>query len=232
MNESVYTEEYKGHTIDIIPDYDSESPDDWGDDGAFLVCENREMTVKRDGFDMETVFRALHGAKDDDGEIDEQAVTMAKDYYIFPIEAYIHSDIALHFAGDAMIDRAWDVSGSFGFILVKNEEAKDQKEAKRIAKGTLEIWNDCLSGNVYGYVIDGDGDSCWGYYGDYETGALEAAREVVDGINPEEWEREKTRKKLDELKRWEMGLSGKERDAVARSIKSIEKQLSILAGNK
>ena len=129
MNDAIYSEEYKGHTIEIFPDLSSESPDYWGDDGAFLVCEHREMTVKRDGFDMDTVFRALHGAKDDDGEIDEEA-------------------------------------------------------------------------------------------------------EAVDGIDPEEWEREKTRKKLDELKRWEMGLSGKERDAVARSIKSIEKQLSILAGNK
>lgn len=157
MNDAVYTEEYKGHTIEIFPDLSSESPDDWGDDVAFLVCKHREMTVKRDGFDMETVFRALHGAKDDEGEIDEQAEAIAKDYYIFPIEAYIHSGICLYFAGDAGVDTKWDVSIGFGFILVKNDEAKDDKDAERIASGILETWNDCLSGNVYGYVIDGDG---------------------------------------------------------------------------
>lgn len=231
MDKPIYSEEYKGHKIDIHEDISSDSPNDWGDTGAFLVCNNREMKVERDGFDVNTVFRALHGAKDDDGEVDEEAEAIANGYHIFPIEAYIHSGIVLHFEREASFDRRWDVSSGFGFILVKNDEAKEHKDARRIASGILETWNDYLSGNVYGYVIDSDGDSCWGYYGDYETGALEAAREVVDGIDPKEWEREKTRKKLDELKRWEMGLSGKERDAVARSVKSIEKQLSILAGN-
>lgn len=232
MNDAVYTEEYKGHRIEIFYSEDFETPNDWGDGGAFFVCDNREMTVKRDGFDVETVFRAMSGTKDEDGEIDERAETIAKDYHVFPVEAYIHSGIALHLSGGAKVDRGWDVCGNFGFILVKNSEAKDDKDAERIAKGVLETWNDCLSGNVYGYVIDGDGDSCWGYYGDYKTGALEAAREIVDGIDPKEWEREKTRKKLDELKLWEIGLSGKERDAVARSVKSIEKQLFTLADNQ
>ncbi len=225
MNDAIYSEEYKGHKIEIFSDLDSESPEDWGDTGAFLVCEHREMTVKRDGFDVETVFRALHGAKDDDGEIDEQAEVIAKDYYIFPIGAYIHSGIVPHFENGATVDRRCDVSGGFGYILVKNDEAKTTKEAERIAKGTLEIWNDCLSGNVYGYVIDRDGDSCWGFYGDYEENALVAGREVVDGISPEEWEKAKTRKKIDALKLWEMSLTDKEREKVKRSIVSIEKTL-------
>ena len=225
MNDAIYSEEYKGHTIEIFSDLDSESPYEWGDDGAFLVCEHRQMTVRREGFDVDTVFMALHGAKNEDGEIDEEAEAIAKEYYIFPIEAYIHSGIVLHFENGATVDRRWDVSGGFGYILVKNDEAKNEKEAKRIASGMLETWNDCLSGNVYGYVIDGDGDSCWGFYGDYEENALISAREVVDCISPEEWEKRKTRKKLDALKLWEMGLTEKEREKVRRSIVSIEKTL-------
>lgn len=225
MNDAIYSEEYKGHKIEIFSDLYSESPEDWGDTGAFLVCEHREMTVKRDGFDVDTIFMALHGAKNEDGEIDEQAEAIAKDYYIFPIEAYIHGGIVLHFENGATVDRRWDVSGWFGFILVRNDEAKNEKEAKNVASGILEIWNDCLSGNVYGYVIDGDGDSCWGFYGDYEENALKEAREVVDAISPEEFEKVKTRKKLDALKLWEMSLTDKEREKVKRSIVSIEKTL-------
>lgn len=230
--ERIYSEEYKGHTIEIFPDYNSESPNDWGDTGAFLVCEHREMTAKRDGFDMETVGRAFTDCKDEDGEEDAYAARIAKDFHIFPIEAYIHSGIVLHFDGGAKIDRAWDVSGGFGFILVSREEAKDDADGKRIASGILETWNDYLSGNVYGYTIDdGDSGSVWGYYGDYEENALSAAREDVDTIGPEDFRKQVTRKRLDELKRWEMSLSCEERDAIARSVKSIEKQLSTLAGN-
>jgi hypothetical protein len=37
-------------------------------------------------------------------------------------------------------------------------------------------------GDVYGYVIDGDGDSCWGFYGDdhEESGLLEQAQNEID----------------------------------------------------
>lgn len=232
MEKAIYSEEYKGHTIDIFPDYNAESPDDWGDENAFFVCDNREMEVKREGFDMETVARAFGDCKDDDGEEDAAAVRIAKDFHIFPIEAYIHSGIVLHFDGGAKIDRRWDVSGGFGFILVSREEAKDDAEGKRIASGILEEWNDYLSGNVYGYTIDdGENGSVWGYYGNYEENALDGARAAVDDIKPEDFRKQVTRKRLDELKRWEMSLSGEERDAISRSVKSIEKQLSTLAGN-
>jgi hypothetical protein len=226
MNDAIYTEVYKGHTIEIFHDCDSDSPDDWGDDGAFLVCEDRDMTVKREGFDVETVYRALNDAKDEDGEIDEEAEKIAKEYYIFPIEAYINGGIVLHFENGSKVDRRWDVSTGFGFILVRNDEVKTEKVAKHIASGTLELWNDALSGNVFGYSIDGGyGDSCCGFYGDYEKNALVAGREAVDSISPEDWEKEKTREKIDALRLWETTLTSEEREKVKRSIISIEKTL-------
>lgn len=43
-------------------------------------------------------------------------------------------------------------------------------------------------GDVYGYVIDGDGDSCWGFYGDdhEESGLLEQAQNAIDWLLQQE----------------------------------------------
>ena len=50
----------------------------------------------------------------------------------------------------------------------------------------VEEYAEYLAGNVYGYeVLDEDGndiESCWGFIGDYECGALEEARGVVNRI--------------------------------------------------
>ncbi len=221
--EKIYSEEYKGHKIEIFHDISSDSPDDWGDDGAFLVHYHRDLEVKRDKIvTRDDIAEWYQGGK----------IEAEKEYYIFPVSAYIHSGVSLSlhysFPGDGA---GWDTS-HVGAVLVKKDEAKKKKDAYRIAEATIETWNDCLSGNVYGYVIDdGDSGSVWGYYGDYEENALSAAREDVDTIGPEDFRKQVTRKRLDELKRWEMSLSCEERDAIARSVKSIEKQLSTLAGN-
>lgn len=126
-----------------------------------------------------------------------------KYYYVLPIYAYEHSGITIstNRNGYPFNDR-WD-SGQLGFIFVDKEEARKEykgiygdDEILDLLEMEVRIYDDYLTGNVYGYMIyeiqeDGEYDrmdsieSCWGYYPDYQLGkyheyCLDEAKDVVD----------------------------------------------------
>ena len=95
-------------------------------------------------------------------------------------------------------DRRWDVS-QVGFVFVAKKEWRLSKKAKQGAKSKIDEWNQYLSGDVWGYVVElpaaidvvtysggPDGphkhvhrtseESCWGFYG------LEYCKEEARGI--------------------------------------------------
>lgn len=175
MNQPIYTEQHKGFTIEIQQDQDCESPQEWGDDGLFLVAKHRQFQVnppndkKNYNFDPQDV-------------IDEYKKT----HHVFGLEAYIHSGVVLALSREGNFpDRQWDVS-QLGVVFISKKEARTAKKARTLALGLIETWNDCLSGNVYGFIVnDGSGEmveSVWGFYGDYdkEGGALTEARAIAD----------------------------------------------------
>ena len=80
-------------------------------------------------------------------------------------------------------DRQWDVS-QLGFVFVSKKEWRLSAKARLAAESLLKEWNQYLSGDVYGYIVDDDGlneDSCWGFYGlEYcEQQAKEIAEHVA-----------------------------------------------------
>ncbi|MFO0419317.1 MAG: hypothetical protein ACK53T_07915 [Planctomycetota bacterium] len=117
----------------------------------FLVYDHRQFTVKRKGFAPEdiaewygTSFRTL----DYEG------------YYVFPVAAYIHSDIVLNLT-DSLQRQGWDTSVT-GFILVhkdsvfiteKDKSKTKEQIAKEYAEGLIETWNQYLSGDVWGFKV-------------------------------------------------------------------------------
>jgi len=176
--ETVYTEVKNGLTINIMPDIDSgQSPDDWGDRGAFIVAYHRDFDVRRDKIIQECDLREYFG----NGVQIEQLGR----YHILPLSAYIHSQVKLYRGTHKVC--AWD-SCQVGAILLDKVEFKLLKTAESFADGLLRDWNNYLSGNVYGFEIlykDGESlESCWGYYGDYDAkdGVLDEARDCVDGL--------------------------------------------------
>jgi len=180
--------EYKGYTITIEQDDDAQSPQDCGDDGAFLVAWHRDFYVEPPRKDL---------GSDPQRWVDYYQKT----HWQYPIEAYIHSGVALARAGCGnFCDRRWDVSNPVGFIALSKKEWKtrDSKRAARYVDGLIETWNQYLSGDVWGYTVtkkDEDGndllmpdqeESCWGMYGrDY---CLEDAKRVVDYLVKKESE--------------------------------------------
>lgn len=152
---------HKGYTVKIIADQDAQPPDEFGDEGRFIVTTRNRY------------FERLHNGKDAAEVMEDKDFT--KKYWIFPLYMYAHSGVALNLGRGGQFSDPWD-SGQVGFVFCAKSErryrVRDFKKswsALRSAESYIEEWNQYLSGDVWGYVIeDADGnyvDSCWGFYG-------------------------------------------------------------------
>jgi len=190
-----------GQIIDIVQDQQAESPDTWGNEDIFLVYDHRQFNIEREGFEP----RDIHQYFEDYHEQIENDTYDA--YYCFIVCAYIHGGVLLSLNHNG--DR-WDTSTT-GYILVQKETNNGdnkkptivtQDEAEKYAEGLIEIWNQYLSGNVYGFVLYdvesftktyvnkamdiesgeelSEVDSCWGYYAEDEEDALKT---IIEDLN-------------------------------------------------
>lgn len=154
--------EQNGYTVEIYQDDDAQSPDHWDNNELFLITtSNRYFEVSRKGFDMDSAR---------DGKY-------KRDYNIVPLYAYIHSGVSLSIDRRGCFSDPWD-SGHIGFVFVKKRAGF--RDIQKAAQSLVEEWNMYLAGDVWGYVIERNGeqvDSLWGMYGiDY---ARERAKEAV-----------------------------------------------------
>lgn len=161
---------YRGVEIEIEQDEFTESPNDW-DGSRFIVYDHRDFYVEKKGFNPNDIFEDVWGTN-----------KLYKGYYVFGVDAYIHSGVVLAIRNTRKAldfpDRRWDVSFK-GFALIKREKGCYTKDkAFKVAEGLIDIWNQYLSGNVYGYNIEQFNESCWGFYG-YNT-CLQEAKNIVD----------------------------------------------------
>lgn len=156
-----------GNILRVEQDMDAQSPDTWENEDVFLVYEHRNFTVRREGFEPRDIFEykgnqpkfELIGETPDNIQLHKRDDRF-DDYFIFPVDAYIHSGVHLSLAGSRDYpDRRWDVSTT-GFVLVKKEEVVEGKkpvitieEARKYAEGLLETWNQYLSGDVWGFTV-------------------------------------------------------------------------------
>ena len=176
--EAVKTFKHKGLEIEIFQDKDAQSPKEW-DNESFLVGYHRDFYVENSRITKETAIDIA------DNENTDEVKAIKKEYHIFGLEAYIHGGVslALSYEGN-FCDRRWDVS-QLGLVLVSKKETRLKAKAKKMADGLIAEWNDYLSGNVYGYMVDGGG-GCWGFYGDIKTsGILENAKDEAEMLAKE-----------------------------------------------
>lgn len=201
------------YKLKIERDEFSESPDQWRDNNLFLVYDHRQFDVRRDGFHPRDIFNHLNAknkveksettfnGKYTVEEYSDDLNPIYENYWIFNVDAYIHSGVVLSLANNRDFpDRQWDISTT-GYILVTKEfnpSNKDipcnEEEAENYAEGLIETWNKYLSGEVYGYQIikettcgccnnvkEDSLDSCWGFYGEEEC--KEQGQFALDGFN-------------------------------------------------
>lgn len=177
---------YKGYSINVYQDTDyQDSPNDWGNDEVFLVAFHRDFAVGRDGFSQGICQAIANKGRYEDDSVHYEARDIMKKYHIFGLEAYIHSGVTLALSKEGNFpDRQWDVS-KLGLVFIAKSETRTRIKAHKMALHLVKDWNDCLSGNVYGFILEKDDDSfggCWGFYGDYETsGMIDDAKSEIDG---------------------------------------------------
>ena len=195
---AVHIEMRAGLKISIYQDEDYQgSPAEYGDDALFLVNYHRDFEVRRDGVITKAEIKAYYQHKagqgcescdnqSDDGPCDEwnKVHLLEKQYRFYPLTMLSHSGIWLQMDSSFSCDPGgWDTS-HVGLILVSRKEWKTEKKAQEAAQSLIKEWNDNLSGNVYGYVVeDSEGfvvDSVWGFTGDYDkSGCLDQARDAA-----------------------------------------------------
>jgi len=59
----------------------------------------------------------------------------------------------------------------------------DRDHAIRVMAADVQVYDDYLTGSVYGYIVEGPAsDSCWGYYGynHRQSGLLNTAESAID----------------------------------------------------
>lgn len=155
-----YTEKFEGCDISVFYDDNPESPDEWGDDAAFLVAFHRDFTVEHPGF-----------------ETPDKYVAWIETHEIYSLYAYIHSGVVLSMDdGSYPFNDQWDAC-QVGYVVVTKDEC-DIPNPEEYAEGIVKSWNQYLSGSVFAFTVsDEEGevvDSCFGFYGDDEYPLTEA----------------------------------------------------------
>lgn len=195
------TIEYKGKEIEIYYDEDPLNPRTEFDNLGTMICfHNRYKLGDEHKYD-----------------IDETKVMFEdKKNIALPLYLYDHSEITMNTTGFSC---PWD-SGQVGIIFVTKETIRKEYGWTKITKqrhekilsyliGEVAIYDDYLTGNVYGYETDDD--SCSGFFGnDHEkSGLLEYAEDAIDcQIEQEKKEARESLKeeKLEELNTFNLSI--------------------------
>lgn len=195
MQDPVYEEAYQGHTIKIYHDPDTESPREWSNLGKLICWHRRYRLGDSHPFDSpDALLRDLSGVTDQsDLSIEQLRERAERKAILLPVFLYDHSGLAMNTIG---FHCPWD-SSQVGYVYVTLDAVREEFGVKRVTKAMREkaknilraeivTFDAYLGGQVYGYVVERDGeevDACWGFFGHYELDCLSEARAFVDQMN-------------------------------------------------
>lgn len=163
---------YKNHNISIEYDESPMNPREDDNICIFHIAHRNYSFGDENYNDSESIHEAEKEAKSN-GDI------------TLPLYMYDHSGITISLSPFSC---RWD-SGQVGFVQIPRERMLEEfsskiftpklkEKAEQIAQGEVDIFDSFLRGEVYGYIIDDDGDSCWGYYSIED--AMKDAEETID----------------------------------------------------
>lgn len=169
-------------TVEIFYDPEPESPRDWCNLGT-MVHWHRRSNVGDERISVEDT-----GVESLDELVDyfkrERGATV-----VLPVYLYEHSGQTVNTTGFSC---PWD-SGQVGFIFDTPKGREDcgtpPELIEEVLRGEVETYDQWLRGDVYGYVVERDGehvDSCWGFFG------LDYAKEEANASADHETKNAKT----------------------------------------
>jgi hypothetical protein len=174
--QAIKTEIYKNHKIEIYQDSDPESPREWDNVGTMVCFHSRYTLGDKHGFGSPDEFQEWVEENKEDIVV------------ILPIYMYDHSGITISTSRTGQYVDRWD-SGQVGYIYVTKDKVKEEwgetdkaiEKATSYLEGEVETYDQYLTGDIYGFIINGlyvNGDSCWNFYG--EKSAIEEAKSEID----------------------------------------------------
>ena len=162
---------YKAQTLKIYPDDDPQNPRTEWDNFGSMVCFHRKYQLGDIG----------HGISEDDfanwSELKEYLIKEKEAIIVLPMYMYDHSGLTVNTTGFSC---SWDW-GQIGYTYTTRKEILENWGGKKLTKelrqkatdllvAEVQNYDDYLTGNVYGYVLEDENGnelwSCWGYSGD------------------------------------------------------------------
>ena len=194
----ILKEEYKGFSIRLETDEDSENPREWDTLGTIFYRYKGhtlgDIEIPKSYFSDKLGDTVYINSLEEAGEWIEEIY--GEQVIVLPVSVYEHGGILLSVGAKTDV---WD-SSDIGFICVSKDKAikeygeitEEVKETiKRVLKGEIETFNQWINGLVCGYIIEKSEtcekcghveekhlDSCWGFYDEKE--ALDEAKGVID----------------------------------------------------
>lgn len=179
--EAIYEEKRHGLTIKIYQSEYHESPREWDNLGTMVCFHNRYDLGDKHNMTVEEL----------------KELVKRKDVIALPLFLYDHSGITISTSREYPFNCRWD-SMQVGYIYVTKEKIREEygtageksiERAVNYLRGEVKTYDDYLTGNVYGFVVEDEQgeniDSCSGFFGDYDNedfGALTEARSAVDSL--------------------------------------------------
>lgn len=180
--ENVYAQQKVGkYIVKVIQDEDPINPRMEWDNLCTMICFHRRYNLgDKHNHTPETIADMLEWNK--------------KTIFYRPLYLYDHSGITI---STAPFSCRWD-SGQVGWIYVERDKFLKEFGFKKMTKkakerleelfvGETKVYDDYLTGNVYGFVVEEPEsetcvDSCWGFFGEPEDCLAEGvseAREII-----------------------------------------------------
>ena len=176
MENIIEQENCKGCEIKIVYDTDPINPVEEYDSFGKMICfHKRYILGHKHGHSIES-FQAFLKANE-------------KDIVVLPLYLYDHSGITI---STTPFNCQWD-SGQVGFIYATKEQILKEYGVKRITSKIREkvekllitevdTYDKYLTGEVYGFVIEKNGeieDSCYGFY-DTPENLIKECKSIID----------------------------------------------------
>ena len=174
----------KSIRVRIVQDNDPESPREWDNVGTMVCWHSRynlgDEQPSGDGSDYLRELAADYVAANDPEDIPDEHVQRILDKYFLILPLYLFDHSGLHISTGGF-SCPWD-SGQVGYIYCEKShgiaEYGDEDKALEGLQEEVATYDDYLSGNVYGFVIEEcetcetceneeweHVDSCFGFYG-------------------------------------------------------------------